>query len=1034
VDHAILGELKDKILRFAPEAGRLAEGSFAWEKALEYYRAYLGVLPEDSPRERLRAEIAIARIYQDLDRLEDGLKVSERILYRQEGLEDQERLSALTIRLRILVDLPRLEDAEDLIGYIKSSIPNWENYPEGICLYRVQCKMARMLEDHARVEELARTALELCQKMKDYYNMNFFENELGLSLLNRGRLDRAQKLYETAIERLLQQKDNAQLNSLAIFHANLGRVNLLLGRLNQAHKNLDNAIEIFKRTSAIRNLMLCNLIMAELLKMQGRYKDAVKIIDVVQRWSEITEDIVVKILIYIRKGSLCYELGGISSAMGSFEKAIELLEAKGNIFPSARLEIMAKLALLKAQEGRSQDALSLISRIDREFGKRFVEIHPYICAEIDIIKALLLTGMQELAMERITKLKQGYEEFLHQYKPLVAELSILEGDLQQAKGKRETALRLYREGAFLLKDISMSYLQISSLTKQGDLLLEMGKLRESEGVLDEAIKLRELLLGNIPAEYYQSLRTSFIIRRLGEVILKLHQKKMALPDYLPRLDRQLMLLEKMEALLENLLILEDLGIYKSLMLEGAVTLSDASGGILLLRKELDENLSTLYHILSVGELRIEFFLSAWIGIEPGMVNPSPQQMEIALQKDSTISEGRLIYIPLSISERKVGMIILVVEKGIDRPSEKVLKLFLSRAALMLDRLCFVKRLKEEYQKRQREVELAQARLGPRYTELELHFLKVGIVGHSKPMQRLYELISRASSLSVPILLQGETGTGKELVARAIHYFSPRRGRPFLAINCAAMPEAILDSELFGHIKGAFTGAERDRQGLFEASHTGTLFLDEIAEMSPLMQAKLLRVIEKGEIRPVGGTHPIRVDVRIITATNQNLRSLVEKGRFRGDLFYRLDVLPITLPPLRERKEDIPLLVNHFLGRMAEGILIDPDAIERLRSYSWPGNVRELENLLLQLVAQGKKRIRGSDIRFIDQEKSGIDFENLRGKTLKEIERLIEKNVLRDILRRILEESGWDVRTASSRLGVPRFTLYRRLRELGIKRP
>jgi DNA-binding NtrC family response regulator len=225
-----------------------------------------------------------------------------------------------------------------------------------------------------------------------------------------------------------------------------------------------------------------------------------------------------------------------------------------------------------------------------------------------------------------------------------------------------------------------------------------------------------------------------------------------------------------------------------------------------------------------------------------------------------------------------------------------------------------------------------------------------LIGDSAPMQALYNWIGKVAAASASICLYGESGTGKELVARAIHTTGRRRGRPFVVLDCAAIPEGLMESEMFGHVRGAFTSAIGDRVGVFQLADTGTLFLDEVAELPLPLQAKLLRVIQHQEFRRVGTSTPVRVDVRLIAATNRDLASLVQQGRFREDLFYRLDVLRLTLPPLRERKEDIPLLVTHFVqqlnqhrDRPLKGVT--PRMLQSLLLYDWPGNVRELENCI-----------------------------------------------------------------------------------------
>ncbi len=240
-------------------------------------------------------------------------------------------------------------------------------------------------------------------------------------------------------------------------------------------------------------------------------------------------------------------------------------------------------------------------------------------------------------------------------------------------------------------------------------------------------------------------------------------------------------------------------------------------------------------------------------------------------------------------------------------------------------------------------------------ELHGRYRFEGLVGRSAKMKAIFELIERVSATNSTIMLYGESGTGKELIARAIHYNSPRRDRPFVSINCGALPDPLLESELFGHMKGSFTGATATKKGLFEVAHGGTIFLDEIGETSPAMQIKLLRVLQERRIRRVGGTEEIEVDVRVITATNQDLEQMVRERKFREDLYYRVNVIPIHLPPLREKREDIRPLAEHFLRKYSQSLGkpvrgISEEALECLESYDWPGNVRELENVIERAVA------------------------------------------------------------------------------------
>jgi two-component system, NtrC family, response regulator len=239
-------------------------------------------------------------------------------------------------------------------------------------------------------------------------------------------------------------------------------------------------------------------------------------------------------------------------------------------------------------------------------------------------------------------------------------------------------------------------------------------------------------------------------------------------------------------------------------------------------------------------------------------------------------------------------------------------------------------------------------------ELQDRYQFGSIIGKSAPMQRIYQLVEKVAPSRATVLITGESGTGKELIARAIHFNSPRREQPFITVNCGALPENLLESELFGHERGAFTGAVNLRKGRFELAHEGTLFLDEISEMSPPLQVKLLRVLQEMEFERVGGSQTLKVDVRVVAASNRNLKEEVAQGSFRSDLFYRLNVVHVQLPALKERSDDIPLLVNHFLAKYAQQggkpqLSIEPEALRRMLDYVWPGNVRELENVIERAV-------------------------------------------------------------------------------------
>ncbi len=332
-----------------------------------------------------------------------------------------------------------------------------------------------------------------------------------------------------------------------------------------------------------------------------------------------------------------------------------------------------------------------------------------------------------------------------------------------------------------------------------------------------------------------------------------------------------------------------------------------------------------------------------------------------------------------------------------------------------------------------EVENLKARVERLENEVKQRYSYQNIIGKSKAIQQIFALIERVADAGATVLIQGESGTGKELVAKALHYASQRRNGPFVQVNCAALPESLLESELFGHEKGAFTGAIAQRQGRFELAGGGTIFLDEIGEISPHVQVRLLRVLQERAFERVGGQQTVKVDVRVIAATNKDLTREMREGRFREDLFYRLNVIPLNVPPLRERQEDIPLLIEHFLRKYdAQGRIksVSPAALKVLVEYPWPGNIRELENTLerLAIVSPGPVieprdippefsqavALPGQKARFV-LPREGVDLEKLE----------------QDLIVQALELAQGNKTRAARLLGLTRHTLLYRMEKYNL---
>ena len=307
-----------------------------------------------------------------------------------------------------------------------------------------------------------------------------------------------------------------------------------------------------------------------------------------------------------------------------------------------------------------------------------------------------------------------------------------------------------------------------------------------------------------------------------------------------------------------------------------------------------------------------------------------------------------------------------------------------------------------------------------------------IIGGSAAMEKVFQIVGRVSRTDSTVLLQGESGTGKELIARAIHYTSPRQKKPFIPVNCPAIPEQLMESELFGHVKGAFTGALGERAGKFELADGGTVFLDEIADMRLDLQSKLLRVLQEKEIEKVGGQKPVRIDVRVIAATNKDLQRLVDEQKFRSDLYYRLSVVPLRLPSLRERLDDIPLLVQHFLQELdAPTVAVEPDVYDALKGFHWPGNVRELHNTIEQalVLRHSEDRITLDDvpehIRHHDSMPSALDLKFPPGGIKLD-------DVEKQLIETAIHKSDGNQTQAAQLLGITRQTLIYRMEKHGLR--
>jgi len=483
----------------------------------------------------------------------------------------------------------------------------------------------------------------------------------------------------------------------------------------------------------------------------------------------------------------------------------------------------------------------------------------------------------------------------------------------------------------------------------------------------------------------------------------------------------------------------------NLILDKAIELTQAERGFVLLEnQEIARNFTGE---AIVGEYQISRSIAHEVMQSKTPLLTDNARLDQRFALFQSIQEHRLISIlcvPICLHDQSIGVIYLdnrLVRGCFQQADIALLSAFAEQSALAIynarlhaqilgqtrDLQINNEELQQKVNEQTEQLALAERQLQSIRPKYQYH----NLYSRNPKMQKIFSTIEKAKDSDIPVLILGDSGTGKELIAKAIHFSSIRQQRPFLSENCAAIPETLFESELFGHEKGAFTGAEQCKKGLFEQADGGTLFLDEIGELSLEMQKKLLRVLAEKSVRRVGGQKPISVNVRIVTATNRDLQQLVKQGQFREDLFYRLNTLTLILPPLRERKEDIPLLVEHFLNE-AMPLQVDPTPkklepgiLSIFFNYDWPGNVRQLRNEIFRLAALSEEKFRIQD----------ISPEILSHKTKPESRIQPLQQLLQDVekteILKALEATDYNKSKAAQLLGISRFTLQRRMEKCGI---
>ena len=841
-----------------------------------------------------------------------------------------------------------------------------------------------------------------------------FRSMLGMVAFSEGRLQEAAECYQDALRGAERAGD---AHAVATYVGNLGSARLELGEYQEALTHLTRAVRDLSRLA--RNTELASVLhnLGGLMLLLG---DLGRVEELHQRAAQLAKQL----------GSRHVE-GFVEWLAGDL--------ARRRLEPTAALECLERAYRAFREVDAGREALG---------------------ARIASVEALLALGRRERALQLLDELQaqeheQGGELSLARARVLVSDRSAEPADVQRTtEALAAHCAQLEQRGAR-----SELWRAASVL---GRLLAARGRRGAALKALRRARAVREELMSKAPDLYRDALRADPDARSLEaqwKALVEagpepsgseLTSSSDSRPGWRPdehRLRRLLGINKRLnsELRLPNLL---------EMIVDTVIELTDAERGFLILVEEDGEGEAQLSIKVARNidrrslEGEEERSVSRSIAEraarsgEPIVTFDAAEDDRFArLLSVTDLSLRSVLAVPLKVKGRVVGTIYVdhrLRRGAFGEPEVALVQDFADQAAIAIDNA----RLLAENQARQREIEglneqltsevatqaeeLREVREELRSSQkaLGVRYDYGHIIGRTPRMLELFQLLDRVTDTDLPVVVQGESGTGKELVARAIHENGKRAKRPFVSENCGAIPETLLESVLFGAVRGAFTGADRDRRGLFEVADGGTLFLDEVGEMSPGMQTKLLRVLQDGELRRVGGERSLHVDVRLIAASNRDLRELVERGTFREDLFFRLHVVRVELPALRERREDIPILVEHFLRKHSpQPRKITPAVLERLMGYGWPGNVRELENEIMRVAALAGEVIEPADLSPQIGGSTGLSLQDADDLRLKPRVEHLE----RELIRRALDQTEGNQSQAAKLLGLSRFGLLKKLK-------
>ena len=1063
--------------RYSIEAGDLATRTLAHEEATEFYRVALELMDLGGVEEARKAEVRekLADAYYRRDDYRSAIHAYQFLLKsiqarhrldRDESASDTPNADIARVMKKIGKVLARRGDQEAAMTYYNGALAIYEALGETVDVAEMLNRLAwlyRLRDDLDAARETAERAKVMLEQLEPTVVYGYVKNILGLIEFAGGNWQRSREILEEAVaigrrleseqlckvasmnlgntlwklgewdEALQHFRRNLELSEaegdlsdLVISYNNVGVVEYGRGNFHSAAEYFEKSVRIDEKIGAVEHEALARENLADALEMTGKLDEALEQYKKCLSLEGFDETRASRLTVYVPLARLTKKRGDIARALEYAQKALAAGERARD--EDLIAEAAYVLASIEDERGNLEESEKYLTRAMKIFESNRT-LHGL--ARAHTASAVLV--LQKGDVEGAVKHAQLADQFARQ---LGDRFSLAKNDwawakIHNTKGDREAAQAKFDEARAAFEEVDTPY-------ELARLLFDVGVLRdepeEATQTIRGAIRIFERLDASLDLE--RARGALFRIRPAGKAP---DQGVVGLYEIVKIINSTLNLEEVLNRVL-------DVCIRRLRAERGMLILLDPITGAL--RTRVARNISER----AEGDQRRspQSIVKEVIQSGQSVISADARADQRFVESESVIADNILsiLCVPVIIKDRIAGAIYVDHRQARQMFSQKdlsFLEAFADQAAIAIENA----RLYEELEEARTRLSLENEGLR-REVLVEKHLDSV--IGQSEVVAKIQFAIRKASTGHSTVLLRGESGTGKGLIARIIHNIGPRRHGPFIKFNCAALPETLAESELFGHEKGAFTGADRRKLGRFELANNGSIFLDEIGKMSLAMQSKLLRVVEDKEFERVGGTQTIKTDVKIITATNLELEKAIEEGTFREDLFYRLNIIPIMLPPLRDRKDDIPLLAEHFIRKICKDLGIDtkrlePGVLDLFMRYDWPGNVRELEATLHRaIVMSNGELVTKNEFYSLYADSSpalvaaaepggapGTFLNPMVGKMdiTSDVYDEVMSTVDKQLILRALETSGGRIREAARRLGLARNTLKSKIQKYNI---